>query len=400
MTCESCALRSNDDQTQLLGWSVGILTRLFGRTSAPDGVDVNTTTIEAVLCSGNETLEVVGESHYQDALWRIVGGVRTERVRSDVIAVLMPEPDNPYDVNAIKVLISGYLVGRLSRADAAAYLPGLVLQMRSNPGKVVALNGVIVGGGQRPDGLGLLGVFLDHDPADFGLRSQQVGYGSTLRTGLSEAIATDLEDDTYDLSWLKALTGNDARDIKKLRAMLDTESDPIDRHYMLSELEGRLYKNRDAFASALDEFDAVCRQHDAEMDRIRPALLAKFGVIPLIIMYRQAAVRCQKARDWEMVRAWAEQGLAVYGAEAARPEAVADLHKRREYATAKIEASIVPRARGPAEVIVSAASPQIGGEIETLVCAQCGAVFQRVRSRGRKPHACPACRGLLSDDAV
>src|SRR5262245_64057256 len=101
MTCESCALRSNDDQTQLLGWSVGILTRLFGRTSAPDGVDVNTTTIEAVLCSGNETLEVVGESHYQDALWRIVGGVRTERVRSDVMVVRMSGADSPYGVNTV-----------------------------------------------------------------------------------------------------------------------------------------------------------------------------------------------------------------------------------------------------------------------------------------------------------
>jgi hypothetical protein len=308
--------------------------------SAPDAMGAKTTTIEAVLCTGSETLEVVGESHYQDALWTIVGGVRPERVRSEIIAVLIPEPDNPHDVNAIKVLVNGYLVGRLSRADAAAYLPGLLLLMRRNPSKVVALNGVIVGSGERPDGLGLLGVFLDHDPADFGLRSQQVGYGGTLRTGLSEAIATDLEDDSYDLSWLSALTGNDARDIKKLRAMLDNESDPIDRHYMLCELEGRLYKNRDAFASALDEFDAACRQHHAEMSKIRPALLTKFGVIPLIDMYRQAAVRCQKARDWETARAWAERGLTVYGADAARPEAVADLHKRREYAAAKIERAL------------------------------------------------------------
>jgi hypothetical protein len=379
---------------------VGILTRLFGQTSVPRAVDHNTTTIQAVLCTGNETLEVVGESHYQDALWRIVGGVRAERVRAEIHAVLMPEPDNAYDVNAIKVLISGYLVGRLSRADAAVYLPGLLLLMRSNPGRFVALNGVIVGGGERSDGLGMLGVFLDHDPADFGLRTQQVGYGGTLRTGLSEALATDLEDDSYDLSWLSALSGNDASDIKKLRAMLDTESDPIDRHYMLSELECRLYKNRDAFASALDEFDAVCRQHDAEMGTIRPALLSKFGVIPLIDMYRQAAVRCQKARDWETAQAWAERGLTVYGADAARPEAVADLHKRREYANAKIEVGAVRRTRGPAKVVVTAESPQIGGEIETLVCAECGAVFQRVRSRGRKPHACPACRGVQSDNAV
>ena len=36
-------------------------------------------------------------------------------------------------------------------------------------GQPVALNGVIVGGGIREDGPGRLGVFLRHDPADFGL---------------------------------------------------------------------------------------------------------------------------------------------------------------------------------------------------------------------------------------
>ncbi|MGH2781026.1 MAG: hypothetical protein ACRDLA_06365 [Thermoleophilaceae bacterium] len=84
--------------------------------------------------------------------------------------------------------------------------------------------------------------------------------------------------------------------------------------------------------SALDEFDAVCAQHDAEMDRIRPALYDKFGAVPVIDMYRQAAIRCQKAHDWRQMRFWAERGLAVYGSEAARPEAVADLDKRLAYA--------------------------------------------------------------------
>ncbi len=30
--------------------------------------------MEAYLCDGREDLEVVGESHYQDNLWRLVGG--------------------------------------------------------------------------------------------------------------------------------------------------------------------------------------------------------------------------------------------------------------------------------------------------------------------------------------
>jgi hypothetical protein len=105
---------------------------------------------------------------------------------------------------------------------------------------------------------------------------------------------------------------------------------------MLCELERRLYKSRDAFASALDEFDVVCRQHDAEMVTIRPALLDKFGVVPVIGMYRQAAVRCQKAKDWQAARDWAQRGIKVYGEQAARAEVVEDLHKRVAHATGKI----------------------------------------------------------------
>jgi hypothetical protein len=47
----------------------------------------------------------VGESHYQDVLWRVVGGRTPERVRVDAQAVLLTEPDNPYDPNAVPVSI-------------------------------------------------------------------------------------------------------------------------------------------------------------------------------------------------------------------------------------------------------------------------------------------------------
>jgi hypothetical protein len=32
------------------------------------------------------------------------------------------------------------------------------------------------------------------------------------------------------------------------------------------------------------------------MSSIRPALIERFGVVPVVEMYRQAAIRCQKAR--------------------------------------------------------------------------------------------------------
>ncbi|HET9893285.1 MAG TPA: hypothetical protein VFQ42_22595, partial [Mycobacterium sp.] len=117
---------------------------------------------------GHENLDVVGESHYQDSLWRIVGGAPPDRVDAPVVAVLKAETDNPFDVNAISVWVDGLLVGHLPRDLAAAYRTGLIAQERQ-AGRPIALNAHVVGGGMRDDGPGMLGVFLDHDPTDFGV---------------------------------------------------------------------------------------------------------------------------------------------------------------------------------------------------------------------------------------
>lgn len=352
-----------------------------------------------MLYTGDEGLEVVGESHYQDALWRIVGGRRLEPVRHPIEAVLELEPHNVYDGNAICVRIEGEVVGYLSRDDAAAYREGLVRLIEASSSRLVALEGQIVGGGPRGNGIGFLGVFLDHSPADFGVRTQPPASTRSLRTGLSEAMATDLADDSYDLSWYETLSEDDATAIAQLRRLLESERDPIDRHYMFCELAKLLYKRRGVAASALEEFDEVCLQHNAEMSSIRPALVEKFGVVPVIDMYRQAAVRWQKAKDWETARDWASRGLAVYGEDAAKAEPVDDLQKRYAYATAKLDAASAPiRPRKPRGTAVLVAS-STAITVEALVCSECGASFERVRTRGRKPKACPACRGFASSPA-
>lgn len=373
---------------------MGLLDRFLGRPSSPPAATVST--VRAMLYGGGETLEVVGESHYQDALWQIVGGRRAEPVRHDTHALLVPNPENPYDSNAIEVRIEGHLVGYLSREDAVLYRPGLLRLMQTDG--LIALEGTIVGGGPRRDGIGFLGVFLDHDPADFGLTPQRASNGRGIRTGFAEAAAIDRADDRYDLSWYATLSPNDPAAIRQLRTLLENEHEPIGRHYMLCELESRLYRGRDGFASALEEFDAACRQHDEEMSSIRPALLAKFDVIPVIDMYRQASIRWQKAKDWRAAREWAERGITIYGREAARPEVVEDLHKRVAHATAKIEAAAQPKPRTP-RTAVTAAAPRVP-EMETLVCESCGSSFERARTRGRKPKHCPACRGETAPAAT
>lgn len=193
------------------------------------------------------------------------------------------------------------------------------------------------------------------------------------------------------ISWLDQLSGNHGpQDIVTLRKLLAGERDPIDRHFMLTELAKCLYKCREAFASALDEFDMVCEQHHGEMEIIRPALVEKFGRAPVVDMYQQAAIRCQKARDWRHVATWAERGMALYGSDAAGPEVVDDLRKRLAYAQAKM----APPGASPARLEPTVRQMAVEPTVETLVCVACGSSFERPRTRGRKPHRCPACRGI------
>lgn len=58
---------------------------------------------------GQNTVDVVGESFYREALEAVA------RQGADHIATLVPEPDNPYDPQAIGVVIMGLKVGHLSR---------------------------------------------------------------------------------------------------------------------------------------------------------------------------------------------------------------------------------------------------------------------------------------------
>jgi hypothetical protein len=182
----------------------GFLGRLIGRSRTEQASGV----VEATLFTGDETLEVTGESHYQEALWTIVGGRSSNPIRRSVRALLVPEPTNPYDENAIRVVIDGHTVGYLSREDASVYGPGLLGLMRHASGGNVVLEGQIVGGGLREDGIGFLGVFLDHDPTDFGVASRYSTSGD-IDLGWSSAMHQDAGDASYDLSWSRALSDDD-----------------------------------------------------------------------------------------------------------------------------------------------------------------------------------------------
>jgi hypothetical protein len=390
---------------------MGFLRRLLGgadRSKDPEVVPSGSRSERTPLVmTGGWSLEVVGESFRQAELWRLVdpSQAQDERVRQSVTAVLLPELDHPQDHNAVSVWVTGLMVGYLSREDAAELRPGL-LRLQTRHGRPIALAGVIAGGAGRS-----LGVFLNFDPAEFdayrdmyeprpgsagsaGWRpiaglGVSVNVAGSLRTGLSKAMVTDASDDTYDLSWWAELPADDAGAIRKLRRWLSTDPDPIDRHYQYCELETRLYRSRDAFASALSDFDAACRAHDSEMDGMRAALVAKFGTVPVLETYKQAAIRHQKAGQWAEALWWAERGLRLYGGIPARAEVATDLRERAERYRRKLEPSPALRSTRPLPSDRSATPPST----EQLTCIACGTVFVRVRARGRKPTRCPACAG-------
>lgn len=263
--------------------------------------------VSAVIYEGDVGLEVVGESFYQAELTAIAAARGRE-----VVALLVPDPNNAHDSNAIEVRVEGIKVGHLSRDDATEYQSALIQLMRTT-GKHVALNGRIVGGeAERPT----LGIWLRHTRSDFGLPDRPRANG--VRTGKTSATSGF----------------NGPRDhvsaIRGIRQELQTESRPIKRHFLFNDLEESLYKSRDAFTSALNDFEEVCLQHHAEIHAIRESLISDFGSLPLLPTYRQMVIMKTKAGDFALALQWANWGIAVYGDEAGNVENLQDLETRRE----------------------------------------------------------------------
>ncbi|MFJ3379383.1 HIRAN domain-containing protein [Curtobacterium sp. NPDC090217] len=70
--------------------------------------------------------EVAGEAQYEDAIRPLLGRLTKDQDRElHTEATLIPEPDNPYDANAVSVRISGAVVGYLTRDDARVFAPVL-----------------------------------------------------------------------------------------------------------------------------------------------------------------------------------------------------------------------------------------------------------------------------------
>jgi predicted RNA-binding Zn-ribbon protein involved in translation (DUF1610 family) len=145
------------------------------------------------------TVEVMGESASQGTL-DVLGGSRTIDgvTQPDQTALLMPEPTNPYDRNAVRVLIvpvGGQAahwgkVGYLSRADAVAYRP--VIDRLAELGRLAGCRAALTGGWDRGG----------RDRGSIGVR---------LHIGTPHELMVDI-DDTHgvDPRWPTSLLASDA----------------------------------------------------------------------------------------------------------------------------------------------------------------------------------------------
>jgi hypothetical protein len=254
----------------------------------------------------------------------------------------VPEPDNEYDPNAIGVWIQGLQVGFIAKELAREIIDDLHILIEANPGSYIGLRGVVAGGGQRDDGPGMLGVFLEFPADKFGLaakKSSKVESGKfTMSTGETDAFVTDAQDDTYDLSWMNELSGDPTKRIVGLKEVLEKNLEPISRHFAFSQLEEIYYEYKEIFPDALKQYDELADKHHAELETtIRAAMIDKWGKLPNLVVHKKSAIRHAKYKEFDKALAWAEKGLAVYGNDAFKEEWTLDLQKRVVTLKARIE---------------------------------------------------------------
>jgi hypothetical protein len=105
-------------------------------------------------------VDVVGESHHQDELLALTGGVRRfGGVNAGTVAELAPEPENRFDADAVAVRIAGLPVGYLRHDDAVRLRP-LVDRSIARHGRATC-RATIRGGWDRGHGdVGAFGVVL------------------------------------------------------------------------------------------------------------------------------------------------------------------------------------------------------------------------------------------------
>jgi hypothetical protein len=134
---------------------MGFLRRLLGGSPPTPTERQRLDLRAATLADGYERLiqgpmlDVVGESNYRAAIETVVGR-RPEGHQDIVDAMLVWEPDNQFDPNAIAVQIGGRTCGYVPRPDAKRYRP--VMEWCRTEGFVPVVRADVSGGWRLDDG--------------------------------------------------------------------------------------------------------------------------------------------------------------------------------------------------------------------------------------------------------
>ncbi len=123
---------------------------------------MNNNNIDEVELRGNGefALEIVGESHYQDALEKICGPRKERGEDLEIEARLILEDENPHDNKAVYLEIKGNKVGYLSKEVARIYRN--LIKQAGHPRAISTVKAQIRGGWLKKNGeKGSYGVWLD-----------------------------------------------------------------------------------------------------------------------------------------------------------------------------------------------------------------------------------------------
>ena len=148
--------------------------------------------IHDVLAPGGDIREVVASAPYQEALEAIAGGKPGSTPDAEKWAHLIPEPDNPWDRNAVAVYIDGRKVGYLPRETSAAYA-ALLSQLWASTRSRAVCRAVISGGRRRVESQ--VGTVSAVDEEQFGVRlALAVPERFDVAQGLRQLSAEELAD--------------------------------------------------------------------------------------------------------------------------------------------------------------------------------------------------------------
>lgn len=123
--------------------------------------------VHDLLAPAGDIIEVVSTATYQEALAAIASGEPGAAQDVEKWAHLVPEPDNPWDRNAVAVYIDGRKVGYLPREHTAAYASLLTQVWTNYRGRAVCR--AVVGGGRRQT-TSQLGAVTQVDEEQHGVR--------------------------------------------------------------------------------------------------------------------------------------------------------------------------------------------------------------------------------------